>query len=509
MLASDLTQRVEERRVRALGELVPARQAELGQYFTPQRAATLIASMLTLPQSGSLRLLDPGAGVGSLTAAVVARVIEEAPQLEIELVAVEVDDNLSVHLDATLDDCTTTAAANGVKAKSARIQDDFIRLLTGPPEADGAVSAGSFDLVVMNPPYKKLNSRSIQRRDLAEIGVECPNLYAAFLALGTVALRNGGQISAITPRSFANGVYFAQFRHFLLDRLSIDHIHAFESRSTVFSDTGVLQENVILTGTRAGTRRTVRLSTSIGHTDGAHRRSVDYREVVHTEDTNLFIRIPSAEDDTQTVDLITNQPCTLFELGLKASTGKVVDFRARDYLRKNPETGSTPLIYPGNIRAGVVQWPREFRKAQGFAASDEFSRKQLIPSGHYVFVKRFSSKEEKRRVVAAVWDPSSHGNGPIAVENHLNVIHKNGSGLDRDVAVGISLYLNSSVVDQYFRTFSGHTQVNATDLKSMRFPDETTLRSIGQGQPMNLPEQNEIDSLVMTRLGQRGDKATW
>jgi adenine-specific DNA-methyltransferase len=113
-----------------------------------------------------------------------------------------------------------------------------------------------------------------------------------------------------------------------------------------------------------------------------------------------------------------------------------------------------------------------------------------------VVVKRFSAKEERRRVVAAVWD--SHRNtSAVAFENHLNIFHANGAGLDRDLAVGLSYWLNSSIVDNFFRTFSGHTQVNATDLRTLRFPPLSALKALGQEQEMLLPKQNEIDRLII------------
>ncbi len=187
---------------------------------------------------------------------------------------------------------------------------------------------------------------------------------------------------------------------------------------------------------------------------------------------------------------------------MQASTGKVVDFRARDHLLSEHVPDSVPLIYPGNLRRGTVEWPRDIRKAQAFAVLDDSDhRKYLMPEGYYVVVKRFSAKEERRRVVAAVWDPAVHA-GPVAFENHLNIFHAKGAGLGRDLAVGLSYWLNSSLVDAFFRTFSGHTQVNATDLRSLRFPARQVLEDLGKGQDVRLPDQDAIDALVTGLVGQ-------
>lgn len=497
-MTTGLLQRAESRRVDALAALDTDHQARLGQFFTPSRAAQLISALPRLPEEGTLRVLDPGAGSGSLTAALVERVLTEAPQLSVEIVAVEVDPAVAEYLRATLDDCAGTAAERGVSVTTRVVIGDFIELRT--TVASEAAPADPFDLVIMNPPYAKLAAGSAHRKGLRQSVVDCPNLYAAFLALGADALRPGGQLVAITPRSFANGPYFEQFRRYLLGALAIDRLHTFESRSTVFADTGVLQENIVFSATRDGHREKVMLSVSSGHTDTAVEHVVDYEEIVRPGDPHQFLRISAGDADTAVAELMASMPSTLKEIDLQVSTGRVVDFRSRECLLPEPEQGAAPLIYPGNLRNGVVEWPREIRKSQGFAAHNDKDRKLLMPSGAYVLVKRFSAKEERRRIVAAVWDPGVNGDGQVAFENHLNVFHNGGEGMDLAAAVGLSLWLNSTAVDKFFRTFSGHTQVNATDLRSLRYPTVEALRSLGQGRAPALPDQDSIDALVEEHL---------
>jgi adenine-specific DNA-methyltransferase len=101
----------------------------------------------------------------------------------------------------------------------------------------------------------------------------------------------------------------------------------------------------------------------------------------------------------------------------------------------------------------------------------------LVPNGVYVLVKRFTAKEERRRVVATVFRPEGNlaGFSSVGFENHLNYFHRKGLPLEGALAEGLALYLNSTVVDSYFRQFSGHTQVNATDLRSLRYPSREQL----------------------------------
>ena len=112
-------------------------------------------------------------------------------------------------------------------------------------------------------------------------------------------------------------------------------------------------------------------------------------------------------------------------------------------------------------------------------------------------MKRFTSKEEKRRIVAGVVLPETFDATMLGFENHLNVFHRKKQGLPEALARGLAVYLNSSVVDFWFRRFSGHTQVNVADLKKMRFPDRNRLESIGRwAKSVENPTQEQIDDLI-------------
>ena len=90
----------------------------MGQFFTPSATAEFIASLPTLPTRGKLRILDPGAGIGSLTAALVSRVASERPELSIELTAVELDPVLIPELEETLEGCQRLAHDAGFELSS-------------------------------------------------------------------------------------------------------------------------------------------------------------------------------------------------------------------------------------------------------------------------------------------------------------------------------------------------------------------------------------------------------
>lgn len=493
-----LVDRAESTRVAALADIDAATQSERGQFFTPGVAAELIASMLNLPDNGTVRILDPGAGSGILSAALVARILRENPDLHVDLVAIERDPVLIPHLQKTLLDCERASAG---RVKTQAVEADFILDSIGiRPRLD---LDSSFDLVIENPPYGKLTVSSPHRKAMRASGLDAPNLYAAFLSLSIATLKEGGQLAAITPRSFFNGPYFGSFRSYFLDSLTLNHIHVFDSRTTVFADTGVLQENVVFAGTRGMCRgsshRSVVVSVSHDHTDQPTAHTIPLDSVVRPDDPHKFIRLAAGDEDTAVAEFVMAQPLTLADLGIRVSTGRVVAFRSREALHDTKLPGAHPLVYPGNLRLGEMQWPREIRKPQWFVPATESDRALLMPGGWYTVAKRFSSKEEKRRIVTATWSPHEHA-GPVAFENHLNVFHAGGKGLDENIAKGLSVWLNSSAIDRFFRTFSGHTQVNATDLRTLRFPHASTLRILGQS---GAESQQEIDDVVLEKVGER------
>jgi len=188
---------------------------------------------------------------------------------------------------------------------------------------------------------------------------------------------------------------------------------------------------------------------------------------------------------------------TLADLGLTVSTGPVVDFRMREDLRAEPEAGTVPLLYPGHFNESGLQWPKAGFKKPNAIRDCTGTRKWLYPNGFYTVVRRFSSKEERRRIVANVIDPARLPAKLIGIENHLNIFHAKRRPLPEALARGLATYLNATAVDTYFRRFNGHTQVNATDLRAMRYPSWDALIALGHwASSLSSVSKDEIDERV-------------
>ncbi len=482
---------VEQHRLHISRNTEAAKKSRLGQFLTPESTARFMASLF--PEAGGQgRLLDAGAGIGSLCAAFLARWRSGGFQFQqVDVDAFEIDPTLHACLAQTLG-----KFARGETLTTRIHGEDFIHAAVDSLSGNlFGERLGHYTHAILNPPYKKINSRSAHRLALRAVGIETVNLYSAFVALALAQLAPGGQMVAIIPRSFCNGPYYRPFRDFILARAAIRQIHLFESRNQAFKDDEVLQENIIIRLERAGQPGPVTVSTS---TDDSFSDLADhlhpFERIVFPEDPERFIHVPTSPDPN-TLELSAAVRYTLADLGLQVSTGPVVDFRLKDHLRDLPGPDSVPLLYPGHFSETGLVWPIPGMKKPNALQRNDATEKWLYPNGFYCVVRRFSSKEERRRIVASVVDPALFaGQSWLGFENHLNLFHERKRGLPESLARGLAAYLNTTAVDEHFRRFNGHTQVNATDLKLIKYPSRAALIALGQWAGENpAPTQAMLD----------------
>ena len=490
-------QTIDERR-EAIALATPARHKSLyGQFMTPGPIAQFMAGMFAPLAGKQIKLLDAGAGIGSLTAAVALRAIKEKI-FSLECEAWEIDTKLHQPLTATLTACAELVQEYGGEFKSVIQPDDFILAFT---DLFARAKMALPTHAILNPPYKKIVSESAHRQALRSCGIETTNLYSAFVALALIALKDGGELVAITPRSFCNGPYFRPFRELLLSKSALTKIHLFESRTQAFKGDEVLQENVIFHVVKGQKQGAVLVSCSEDATfSRLTERVMPFAEIVRPDDRGKVFHL-AVDEERATLGPTMRKYChTLDEIGLGVSTGPVVDFRMRDHLRVEPGAQAAaqlaPMIHTHHFVEGFVAHPKLEAKKPNYIEINAETQKWLMPTGCYVLIRRLSSKEEKRRIVPAVFTPEFVTGDLIGFDNKTNVLHQAKRGMAKEVAKGLAVYLGSTFADLWFRRFSGHTQVNAADLRTLRYPDIETLIEWGERVHTTLPSQEEIDHWV-------------
>lgn len=448
------------------------RKSELGQFMTPATIANFMSSLFSSSDMPVATLLDAGAGIGSLSCAFLDRWANRGFKFQrVKLAAYEIDDNLRGYLSDTL-----TQYQKRLNIDISLSPDDFIE------EAVKLILEGSscFSHAILNPPYRKIKSDSRHRLLLRQIGIETVNLYFAFVALAIELMQPGGEIVAIIPRSFCNGPYYQPFRELILSKTAIRHVHLFEARDRAFKDDDVLQENIIILLERDAKQGDVEVSTS---TDDSFNdfeiHSYPFNRIVVPGDIGRFIHVPTTPNYS-VIERSSVINASLSDIGISVSTGPVVDFRVKPHITHMPENGSVPLIYPQHFSGISINWPRLVAKKPNAIFQNSETKKLLFPNGYYVVVRRFSSKEEKRRIVASFVNPGAFNDSEmLGFENRLNVFHSDKSGIDENLALGLTVFLNCTAIDEQFRRFSGHTQVNATDLRLMKYPNRDILIKLG------------------------------
>ena len=465
---------------------------DYGLYLTPIAAADFMARQL-VAKPAKMRVLDPAAGSGILCCAAVEAIAAQPRRPSvIELVAYEVDPGLVAPLRAVLAYLADWCRVRHNLTLDIRVEaTDFVmanaRALR-PRSFFDSTDVDVFDVVISNPPYYKVSRDDPRAKAAAEVVHGQPNIYALFMAVGAAMLCEGGEFVFITPRSFASGPYFRRFRTVFFDMIRPTDVHVFGSRRDPFRRDAVLQENVIVSGVRQDEWHKTHTPVSLGITssvgvediEARNTRSVTADTVLQVGSVDRVLRLPVCDEDEQALAIVDSWPSSLAGLGMNISTGPVVPFRATELV---VETGAipsehVPLLWMNHVRAMRTTWPLGRHKPEYIARSG--AETLLVPNRNYVLIRRFSAKEEARRLTAAPYIAGDFEIPEVGFENHLNYIHRPGGTLSKDEAWGLAALYNSSLLDTWFRAVNGNTQVSATELRAMRLPLCETIVDLGR-----------------------------
>lgn len=477
-----------------------ARKA-LGQFFTGSIVSDYMASLINKPKSKTVRILDAGAGTGILTASTASRCLDLGCKA-VHAVLYELDSEAVPNLEQTLKIIQNTfRQQRGTFTFEIRCE-DFV--LVRPDEDE---SIQGFDVAVINPPYFKYSAKdSPYAKAAADLYHGDPNIYASFMAVVMASMNEGGQMVTITPRSFTNGLYFKGFRSYLLTQSALDLVHIFKYRDKVFKndDSAVLQENVICFFIKGKCSKTVtvRSSDCDASINNADEEQYPLELIIDPSNDQRIIRIPASAYEASILRQAETFPTTFEGAGYFISTGRVVEHRARNYITEDTNApNSVPLYRPHNVTPLTAKWTGCHKKEVSFMLNGGHE-KHTMENGTFVLLKRFSSKDEKRRLVSGVHLESAHDCELIGFGNKTNYMGVTGGKLTKDEAYGLAAIFNSSFMDKYFRCISGNTQVNATEIRVMNFPTREQVKEVGkQVQKLNSVETSEIDLIVNPVIG--------
>lgn len=355
---------------------------------------------------------------------------------------------------------------------------------------DLETNMGRVDVVVCNPPYRKMTAEELRplRPMYAEVIDAQPNLYCLFITLCIRLLRDGGCAALVTPTSFLSGQYFSRLRKFLVRNTDIEHIGMVSDRQGVFID--VEQETALsilrrrLEEDRTNTRARVSVVSGTGQ-----YRSIGECAIPHA---GAAWPIPRSIEDVDLVRTVCFSHFRLFDYGYRVRIGAYVwnrDKRPKYESLQDARLASSgrviPLLWSRDISSKGIVRIEENSKRDGEHRFVDLGSKtsSSVVESPCIVLQRVTSNEQPRRLVAAtVSQDIFEIYGGFVGENHVVIIEQI---IDIPVLSPTELVelLSSYAVERYFRCISGATNVSAFELNQLALPDPVALqRALNSGQ---------------------------
>ena len=416
---------------RFLEQIPRSERKKKGQFFTSIEIARFMAKMFDLTRiPEKVNILDPGTGTGILSAAVLERLEKETKIKAIHLTCYETDTKVLPVLKQNMEYIAAVLHKNfsyEIRKEDYILsqQNDFNKISFANPDSK------KYDLIIGNPPYLRIRKANATAQAMPSVVHGSPNLYFLFTTMSLFNLREDAEMVYIIPRSWTSGAYFSAFRRYLLDNGKINHITYLD---------------------------------------------VPYNSVI--KGTMLYVYLPVCKGDMQVLDAINTYKNTLPEEGLRMRTGIVVDFRQKEDLKKEPGEYDLPLFYSQHIKGGRVNHNPSGKEFDWITSK----KKNLIQKNqNYVFCKRFTAKEERRRLQCGIYNPNDFKQYKfIATQNKINYIDRiDGLEMSLDTTYGVFALFNSTLFDMYYRILNGSTQVNSTEINSIPVPPIKLINKMG------------------------------
>lgn len=452
-------------------------RAKYGIYFTPP---ALTRRLLGLARASGVdmsraRVLDPACGGGAflapVTSAKLAELKDQAPTDVLESIAQTVRgfeiDPFSAWLSQVFLDTVTLSLCQRLGT--------ILPVLVEVRDALEVKDQASYDLVIGNPPYGRVQLEARQRESFERSLYGHANLYGLFTDLALRLARPGGVIAYVTPTSFLAGQYFKNLRQLLADQAPPEWLEFISDREGVFDD--VLQETLLVTYRRAeepesGRVRLLRVQP-IGDLEVE-----DVAALTLPRDATEPWLIPREPQQAARAQAAHRQATRLAHLGYRVSTGPLVWNRHKAQLRGEPGENTYPLIWAEAVTAsGSFTFRAEKKNHEPYFEVRLPKDAWLLVDTPCVLLQRTTSKEQRRRLIAAELPQAFlEEHGAVVIENHLNMIYATEEALVPPRV--IAALLNTKVLDDLFRCISGSVAVSAFELEALPLPAPEALKQL-------------------------------
>lgn len=471
--------------VRNTGKLIreksKAENVRLGRLFTKKDTARLMASMLDIDENKTaFTVLDPGAGTGILAAAAVEEICRRAPKCrQIFLTCYETSPDFIPMLQDNLERIRKKCRHDyNVKLYVTVYEEDYII------DAKNHYTvvffdtvADKYDIIIANPPTELCEKGSDTANSAGGVTQLKISMAFLFAKMASGHLEEGGQLVIVLPTTYASASQLTVLRQEMAEKLAVNKIHLFVGRQKNMKRAIPLKKNFIISYFNGPKPEKIEASTSTDSGKNVTKLPLlDYNFVVDSKNGSLTL--PKSIEDTKIVNFFSTLPETLASLGLKMSTGLVVDSKCEGLLFTEPIKASVPLIRAATIQNGQMNFPQPIKRQYIAPINPSLIQKNK----NLIIIKRIPAKSDERFVNSAIYLASQLPSYKyISTHNKINFIDtkdKNSEMCAR-FAFGLFALLNSTIYDRYISIVSKSKQINSKEMRSLPLPPRNIIENIG------------------------------
>ena len=461
------------------------------QIFTPYDTAKKMIDCIDnslLNFKSELSILEPSAGCGLLIFSVIEHILINTNIRTIKVVAFESDLTVCNILKTNMKNLKKKISNLFEVKLNIRIYND--NFITYNSKNWSKKQSHKYDLIISNPPYKKINQVSPESQIMKDIIFGQPNIYILFIAMSLKLLNPNGQYIVLSPRNYLNGTYSYKLRKYIFDNFSLTKIYYFDKRN-IFSS--VNQEVIISSFINSKEYSNINISTSEGYNFNLLFENLLYNKEL------MSIIIPRTPNDFILLNNLSYFNSTLESLNIKVSVGPIVQFRNLDDLSsKDYNKEYAPLLIGRDIQENnIILYNERNKTRKTHNKSLKSNNRLLLSNSNYLIIRKVTAKDDRNLITCAVLKKDYFNHNKLALDNNLLYFsHLDNSEMSLALCYGLYCFINSNQFQRLYYMINGTHTINVSDINSIKFPTIDILIELGN----TIYNSNHFTSIYCTNL---------
>lgn len=489
----------------AYASLITVDQRKLSaMYFTPPYLSNRM-----LDNAGEAlfegKVVDPACGGAAFLAPAAQRIVhrlEGLGQSSVEIVSYLEANLYGADTDSFLCELSETFLRMILARHLLAIQrKPKFKILCGDGLSAFESEAGTFQLILSNPPYRKMARDEVLKYAAVHESIITgqPNLYALFISRSVKLAAIEGKAILLTPMSFLSGSSFSKLRAFIADKGHVRQLDLIHNKKGVFL--GAEQDAVVTVWNKTRMLAPPTLVYSLSPAEDCKYVG----EVLLTNPERSW-PIPRKAEDAELLRLLDEDHAHLADYGYKAKTGAIVvhrDTRHRFSRVCDAQKSKcfVPLIWSRDIdQKGILSLRPSTECPDRFISLETIKSSACISRPAIALQRVTSADQAKRLFCAPVPEDLYMKYGGVAGENHVCFLESQTDTPNINPSL-LSDILRTEVMDRLFRCISGATNVSVYELNQLPMPDIEILK---EALKMKVPIENAVRlGLGLTELAPR------